>query len=328
MREVVLKTPTAAALINSITDYVTSVPIQPRNVDPRLDVPSSQVKRVADLLRRPNSEESQKHFYYKIARDMSTLGFAAVEIERNPVGKVANLYVLDAARMKVDYDEHGKILGWDMLDAHGVPIKGKDGVHAWLPQDIIWFQRDPQTNSLYPSSRIQQLFTCAVLEDYMLNFIGGRFNDSNVPFGIYDMGDISDDELKKAVSMWNSQAQTQHRIMLTASKGGKWTPFGYHLKDLEAPQLLSEIQARMMAVMGVTENELGQSDNVNKSNGYNLSYTFKKRAVEPVLNEICETLTCRLLWRRRADGVHRLGLDSGGHGQRLRAGPTLRPHRH
>jgi hypothetical protein len=51
-----------------------------------------------------------------------------------------------------------------------------------------------------------------------------------------------------------------------------------------------------MGVLGVTENEIGQSENINKSNGYNLSYTFKKRAIEPLLYEVCETLTTRLLW--------------------------------
>ncbi len=297
MREVALKTPTAAALVNSIVDYVASVPLQPRNVDPKKDAPESHVKHVTKLMMQPNPRDSWKRLIYQTARDMTTLGFAAWEIERNPFGKPANLWPLDAARVKSDYDEHGTLLGWDMLDAHGVPIRGEDKVHAWLPNDVIWFQRDPQTNSIYPSSRIQQIFTCAILEDYMLAFIGGRFNDSNVPFGIYDLGPISDDELKKAVAQWNAQANTQHRIMLTASQsGGKWTPFGYQLKELEAPALLSEIQARMMAVFGVTENETGQSDNVNKSNGYNLSYTFKKRSVEPVLNELCDTITHRLFW--------------------------------
>jgi hypothetical protein len=135
-----------------------------------------------------------------------------------------------------------------------------------------------------------------VIEDMMMQFISLRFTDSNIPVGVYDLGDITEDELKVAVNSWNSQALKQHRILLTGSKGSKWYPFGYHLKDLEAVQLLKEVRMKIMGVMGVTMNELGESQDVNKSNGYNLSYTFKKRAIEPLLMEITATLTRRLLW--------------------------------
>jgi Phage portal protein len=179
-----------------------------------------------------------------------------------------------------------------MLDIHGMPIRGTDNVHAWLPDQIIYFRRDPTTDSLYPLSRILQLFSCAVIEDMMLSFIGGKFTESNVPYGIYDMGDISDTELKVAVSNWNDQATSNHKIILTGSRGqSTWTQFGYALKELEATNLLQVVQGRIMALLGVTKNEFGDSQDVNKGNGYNLSYTFKRRAIEPLLNEVTETLT-------------------------------------
>jgi phage portal protein BeeE len=297
MREVVMKTPTCGAAINAILDFSTGVKLGVRNVDPTQRVVPLQAKRVKKLLRNPNPQDSERQFKYKLLRDMATLGYAAIEIERNPAGGVANLWPLDAAKVAVDYDEHGTVLGYDMLDAHGFPIAGADKTHAWLPENVIWLQRSPQSNSLYPSSQISQLFTAAVLEDYMLFFISGRFNDSNVPYGVYDLGDVSTQELNKAVENWNNQVNAQHRVMLTGSKsGGKWTPFGYHLKDLEAPSLLSLVRSSIMGVLGVTENELGQSENVNKSSGFSLSYTFKRRAIEPLLYELCETLTTRLLW--------------------------------
>jgi hypothetical protein len=203
---------------------------------------------------------------------------------------------VDAARLRIDFDEHGTILGYDTINAHGMPTTKADGVHAWKPQDIIFFKRDPISLSLYPTSRLNQLWTCAIIEDLMLYFISGRFTDSNTPYGVFDMGEITDTQLKEAIRSWNTQVASGHRIMLTGSKGSKWYPFGYHLKDLEATQLLAEVRGKIMAVMGVTLNELGESQDVNKSNGYNLSYTFKKRGVEPLLNEFSNTLTKRLVW--------------------------------
>ena len=297
MREIVMKTPTAAATMNATLDYAAGVCIDLRNTNPAEKAPTRQVKTVRSYMNKPNNQDTWRRFLLKLMRDLWTMGYAAIEKELDADGNLANLHILDAARLYIDFDEHGDVKGYDMLDARGVPIRGPDGVHAWLPDDLFYFALNPVSSSLYPTSRISQLFTCAVLEDLMIYFISQKFTDSNIPYGIYDLGDISEDELNRAVAIWNDQATSNHRIMLTGSKqGGKWNIFGYHLKDLEAVALLAEIRGKIMSIVGVTANELGDSQDINKSNGYNLSFTFKKRAIEPLLDEIISTLTQRLLW--------------------------------
>ena len=311
MRELVLRTPTVAAAMNAILDYVGDVDIKVRNVDPKKKADDARVAYLTELLRRPNPNDTDRRFRTMIFRDMVTLGYAGVEIERgSKTGRPANLWVQDAGKLYVDYDEHGKVLGYDMLNAYGRPINEGDGVHAWAPDEVIWFSLNPMSNSLYPSSRIQQLFVSAVIEDLMMAFIGGKFTDSNIPFGVMSLGDITPEELEKAINLWNTQARSQHRVMLTGSKGNlQWVPFGYHLKDLEARYLLQEVRQQIMGVLGVTANELGESQDINKSNGYNLSYTFKKRAIEPLLTEFCETLTMRLVWDQLGWKDLELGFD-------------------
>ena len=303
MREIVLKTPTASAALNAILDYACGVKVHPRNVDTSQKAPARATKFINDLLSRPNSQDTERRFRRKLLRDLVSLGYALVEIDRDPdTGTVANLYVLDAARTRVDFDKHGKVLGYDMLDVYGMPIPGPNGApHTWEPDEVIYFNLDTISESLTPHGRIEQLFACAVIESMMMSFIGGRFIDSNIPFGMMDLGDISETELDEAIALWNQQmAEKDHpesRIVFTGSKGGaKWIPFGYALKDLEAPELLSRVRLQILAIMGVTVNELGEADNVNKSNGYNLTYTFKKRSIEPVLDEYTATMTRRLLW--------------------------------
>ena len=298
MREIVLKTSTAGSVVNTVLDFATGVDFSVRSVDARLKPDPKRSHLMMDLLMVPNPEDTALEFRQMIMRDILTTGFAAAQIERDTMtGKVAALWPLDAGKFWVDFDEHGNILGYNMLDAHGQPIKGPDSVHAWLDHEIIFFRRDPFTKSRYPMSRITQLFTLALLEDMMIYFISGKFTDSNVPYGVFDLGDIAPDDLMRAVDMWNTQFESGHRIMLVNSKeGSKWFPFGYHLKDLEAKELLEIIRRKQMEVVGVTDNEMGESQNVNKSNGYSLSFTFKKRAVEPLLNTYYGTLTRFLAW--------------------------------
>jgi hypothetical protein len=308
MRELVQKTPTPASCINATVDFSIGVEITVRSTNPAQKPNPDKVTYLQNLLNNPNPNDTRRHFLRQIMEDVATIGWAAVEIERDRAGNLANLYVLDAAKLYLDFDEHGRILGYDMMDASGFPIHGPDGTHAWSPNEIILFRLAPKTDSRYPSSRIQQIFPAAVVENLMLTFIGQRFTDTNIPYGVFDLGDLTPDEIKKAVTMWNAQARSNHRIMITGSKGGsKFFPFGYALKELEAKDLLNEVRGFQMGVLGVTMNELGQAQDINKSNGYNLSYTFKKRAVEPLLGEICDTLTKRVC-------VEELGWEDVGFG--------------
>lgn len=299
MREIVRKTPTAAACVNAILDFTTNAAIKTKNRDPAQPADPFETEIVGDLLDMPNDEDTGLHAMSKLIFDLAVLGWAGIEIEPNRAGKPAKLNVVDGARLRVDYDEHGKILGFDMLDARGMPIRGPDGVHAWEPSELIYFRRNAISSSVYPLKRLEQLFSCAVIEDMMLAFIGGKFTESNVPYGVYDLGDISEQELKMAVDSWNQQARSNHRIIMTGSRGGStFTQFGYALKDLDATGLLDAVRNKIMSILGVTLNELGESQDVNKSNGYNLSYTFKRRAIEPILNEITRTLTVFLVKKR------------------------------
>jgi hypothetical protein len=298
MREIVCKTPTAASCMNAILDFAVGVKIDVRNVDPAKKVSPDAARLIRRYIRRPNPSQTQRRFMYALMRDLLTFGYAGVEIERNRAGGVANLHVLDNARIRADYDEHGQVLGYCMLNAAGTPIKGPDGEHGWEPNEVIWFVRDEQSDSLYGVSRIKMLFALGVLESLILNFIGNRFVEGNIPYGVLDLGELSNDELDFAIDAWNEQLQKngEHRIIFTNSRGGaKWYPFAYGLKELEAKDLLAMIRQQIMGIMGVTMNELGESQDINKSNGYNLSFVFKRRAIEPLLSEVCDTLTERLI---------------------------------
>ena len=115
-----------------------------------------------------------------------------------------------------------------------------DGPHGWEPDDVIFFTLNPISESVYPYSRIVQLYSAAILEDTMMAFISERFTDSNIPYGVMDLGEVTERELLLAIDNWNAQATSGNRILMTGSKGSgtKWLPFGYHLKDLEATGLL------------------------------------------------------------------------------------------
>ncbi len=299
MRELALTTPTVAACVNTIVDYTTGVDYRIEHKEPSHNVPTADIQTILSFLKEPNPRDSEAAFMNKLVRDLVVLGYAAIEIERNAYGTVANLWPVDAGRLKIDYDKHGNILGYDMLDVVGTPIKGPDGVHAYLTKDIIYITRDSSSDSEYAPSRVAQLFSMGVLEQLMMQFIGARFTDSNIPYGILSLGPLSDDDLKQAQQMWDAQMQKlgHSRLLLTASADGKmdYISFAGQLKDLDATHLLLQVRSYIMAILGVTVNELGEAADVNKANGFNLSFTFKKRAIEPILRAVSTALTTQLI---------------------------------
>jgi hypothetical protein len=300
MREIVLKAPTVAGAMNAILDYCSGVKVKVRNSDPSKTAPVRAARFVNDLLERPNPQDDEREFRRKLLRDLIILGYAAVEIEPGDTTKVANLHVLDGANVRIDYDSHGFVLGYDQLDQFGKPLIGRDGVHTFMPDEVVFYQLDPRSESRYPASRVAQLFAAGIIEQLMLSFIGGRFTDSNVPFGVMDLGDITEDEIISAITLWNNQVsnQSQHEqnIIMTGSKGGaNWIPFNYKLSELEAPKLLASVRMYILSILGVTVNEMGDADSISKANGFNLSYTFKKRAIEPLLDVFVGKTSAQLL---------------------------------
>ena len=85
-------------------DYAVGVGIHPRNVDHSQRTPVRAEKFLNNLLGSPNPTDTERQFRYKILRDVATLGFGAIEIERSASGAVANLYALDAGRLRFTYE--------------------------------------------------------------------------------------------------------------------------------------------------------------------------------------------------------------------------------
>src|SRR6266487_6717067 len=62
MREVILRTPTAAASVNAILDFAGGVKIDVRNIDASKPVPRNQALAVRKLMRSPNRDQTRRQF--------------------------------------------------------------------------------------------------------------------------------------------------------------------------------------------------------------------------------------------------------------------------
>ena len=98
MREIVMRTPTASACLNAIIDFASAVEIKIRNIDASKPASPTKLNVLQDYMTRPNPQDSWLQFKLALFRDLVTIGWAAVEIEKDQDGGVANLWTLDAAQ--------------------------------------------------------------------------------------------------------------------------------------------------------------------------------------------------------------------------------------
>src|SRR5258708_31175523 len=123
MREVVLRTPTAAACLNAILDFTGGFKINVRNIAPSKHVPKQQQNVVKSIMNRPNTNQSWRQFVLTLIRDIVTFGYGAVELV--PTGNLlrpVDMWVMDGARLKIDFDEHAFTRGELMLSTRRVSI--------------------------------------------------------------------------------------------------------------------------------------------------------------------------------------------------------------
>src|SRR5258708_3005747 len=123
MREVVLRTPTAAACINAILDFTGGVKIGVRNIDPSKPVPKQQANVIKRMINPPNLDQSSPQFLQTLIPTIETFTYSAVAlVTTGALLRPVDMWVMDSARLRIDFDEHGFIRGYDMLSARGIPI--------------------------------------------------------------------------------------------------------------------------------------------------------------------------------------------------------------
>ena len=83
MRDIALKSPTTAAALNVVLDYACGVKVHAHHRDASQKAPPRTAKLLDELLTKPNAQDTERRFRRKLLRDLLTLGYGAVEIERD-----------------------------------------------------------------------------------------------------------------------------------------------------------------------------------------------------------------------------------------------------
>ena len=183
------------------------------------------------------------------------------------------------AREKAAYFQYGWITG-----ARPVPFGKKE---------IVWFERNPRTDSIYGRSPVEVLMNTIQTLIYAIEHNLEYFSDNSIPKGIIGLDGGDADDIKAFKTQWEQQQRTK-------DSAGNWkkkfhnlpivgkTPVFTRLQFTNAELELIESQkwwAKMVwACFGVTATELGYTEDAKGlANQIVQSNIFRKRAINPIL---------------------------------------------
>jgi len=182
------------------------------------------------------------------------------------------------AREKAAYFQYGWITG-----ARPVPF-GK--------REIIWFERNPRTDSIYGRSPVEVLADTIQTLIYAIEHNLEYFNDNSIPKGIIGLEGSDADEIKAFKDQWMEQQRKR-------DKAGQWKKVFHHIPIVGKMPKFERLQftnaelellegqkwwSKMVwASFGVTPSELGYTENSNKATEIIQSSVFRRKAINPIL---------------------------------------------
>ena len=183
------------------------------------------------------------------------------------------------AREKAAYFQYGWITG-----ARPVPFGKKE---------IVWFERNPRTDSIYGRSPVEILAETIQTLIYSIEHNLEYFNDNSIPKGIIGLEGSDAEELKAFKDQWTEQQRKK-------DSAGNWKKIFHHVPIVGKMPKFERIQftnqelellegqkwwAKLVwACFGVTSVELGYTEDAKGlANQIVQSNVFKKRALNPLL---------------------------------------------
>ena len=183
------------------------------------------------------------------------------------------------AREKAAYFQYGWISG-----ARPVPFGKKE---------IIWFERNPRTDSIYGRSPVQVLADTIQTLIYSIEHNLEYFSDNEIPRGIIGLEGANSEEVQGFREQWKENQRVKdnagnwkkkfHHIPVT-NKTPTFTRLELTNSELELLEGQKWWAKLVWACFGVTSTELGYTEDAKgMSNQIVQSNVFKKRTLNPIL---------------------------------------------
>jgi len=282
-----------------------------------------RIDHVKSFFENPNSnKESFEEIRRKYIRDILEVDAGVINKIFNRKGEMVEIVARDGATFTKNPDIYGMMTGRDDIIMDQIAMTNKEAnlmepgwinaadarekaayfQYGWITgarpvpfgkKEIVWFERNPRTDSIYGRSPVEILANTIQTLIYAIEHNLEYFNDNSIPKGIIGLEGSDTDELKAFKDQWTEQQRKK-------DSAGNWKKIFHHVPIVGKIPKFERIQftnqelellegqkwwAKLVwACFGVTSVELGYTEDAKgMANQIVQSNVFKKRALNPLL---------------------------------------------
>lgn len=251
---------------------------------------AAQVKSVFET---PNAKvESFRSFIEPIVEDILVLDAGVIEKVRNLRGQVAELWGVDAGKIKVS-------TLWDGDANEPRYFWYPDGQMraAFRNDDMLYISANPAT---YRTLGLSPLETLKQTIDSELS--GATYNSRQVqnaaPDGMLDLGEGARPEVVDQFrSYWQSEVAGKGAMaFIGGSKNAKFIPFRQSNRDMQFLEWQVYLVRKIAAVFGLSPQDLGVTFDINRATSEVQQEQTEDRGLRPLLALVQDYLTREVVW--------------------------------
>lgn len=273
------------------------------NIELKLLVNGKEVDThpVLDLLNKVNPSMTKHELFYatQAFKDLDGNAFWYLARDNNGAGKILEIYPLRPDRVQI---VPSKV---NPLEVEGYIFVQPDGQRVpFTPEQILHHKNfNPLGGHPFPHRGMGIVEAAAWSVDtdnearaYNYNF----FKNSARPDGLLTTsGDAAMDsaEFKRLKEEWNAEHQGSDNASKVAVLGGglTWTEIERSQNDMQFVQQRTMSRDEILSMFRVPKSIVGITDDVNRSNAEAAIYVFALRTIQPLMQQLVDTLNEFLL---------------------------------
>jgi hypothetical protein len=247
---------------------------------------------VSDALESPDGVQDLRSWLVAFVRDLLELDAVAIYRRRDRAGRLYGLELVNGASIKPLIEAHGRI-PQPPQPAYQQFLYGVPGGRYTLAQ-MDYLRETPRTDSPYGLSRVERIIIRVNQALRKQNFDLTRFTDGVTPLGIIEPPATLTwtlEQLRLYERVFNGMlaGQDAERVRARAlPPGAKWQSVVADDPLVDFDRFLLNLT---VAAFGLTMDELGFTDNSNRSVGASQEAVVYRRAILPVVTLISNYLT-------------------------------------
>jgi HK97 family phage portal protein len=260
--------------------------------------PRRTQRDVRDLFNQPNEmADSFRSFVEPLVEDILTLDAGVVEKVRDLGDRLAELYYVDGAKIRID-------AFWD---------GGDEPRYFWYPDgfmraafsnaDMLYIMSNPAT---YRVVGLAPLETLRNTIDSELS--GSLYNQRQVenaaPDGMLDLGEgFRPEQVEAFKSYWAAEvAGKGATAFLGGSRNAKFIPFRSTNRDMQFLEWQTYLVRKIAAVFGLSPQDLGLTFDINRATSEVVAEQTEDRGLRPLLALIQDYFTREIVWDKSFGG--------------------------